>query len=665
MVDELTSLHLIGPKTKILLSKLGITTPANLLYHLPRKYLDFIHLTKISKVQPSTHVSVQGHLVSFKNIYTRAHKNIQKAVISDGSGQMDIIWFNQPYLEKNYRLNQTYCFAGQTHLFQDKITLVAPFSTQNSGKIIPIYPETKGLTSTTFRKIFTTNLPQLLTNLHDPLPLQTQKQFHLLSKTLALSQVHQPESFSLLKSAQFRIGLDETLSLLAKSRLLSQQGAALTVPTPFLLTPTISSRLDKFIAGLPFTLTASQQTVWKEIVDDLLSPTPTNRLLQGDVGSGKTIIAILCCLLAYYNRQTSLLMAPTEILAQQHYTTIKQLLPRLSLTLISSTTPTTSIPQTGIIIATHAAIHRRRYLPPNIGLLIIDEQHKFGVAQRNFLSDLPHPPHCLTMTATPIPRTVSLSLLGHLQISSLRQLPLNRLPISTFFVPQHKVPACYSWLRQHLLTTQQQGFVVCPFIDDSDTQGEVKSAKGEYENLQKNIFPDLKIGLIHGQMKSEDRQKVLHQFQEKQLHILVTTPIIEVGVDFPNATSIIIHSAERFGLAQLHQLRGRVGRSGLQSYCYLMSESVDRQAISRLEYISHHHDGQKIAEYDLCTRGPGEIFSTTQHGFVSADSNQPTPLELIKTAQSVLDHLISTQPQFPLSSLITSSTHLWNYTISN
>ncbi len=643
---SLSGIPHLGPKTIEKLNRLGIFSSQDLLYHFPHRYIDFSHCSKISDSVVNSNVTVTGTVIYFKNIFTRNHKNIQKAVIEDSSGQLDLIWFNQPYLSKNLVIGQKFSFAGTVSLYLNKKTIISPvYGQYNTGKIIAVYPETSGLNSTWFRKTISANLSALLPN-KDPLPSFILKKYKLVDLSSALTQIHQPDNQSLLQKAKYRLGLDEILSLQSQSYLLRQSWESQTPAFTF----KDFSKIDSFIKKLPFKLTASQINAWQEIKQDLLSSTPANRLLQGDVGSGKTIIALLSCLLAHLNRSTSLLIAPTEILAQQHFQTFSQLLKKLPIVLITGKTKHKNIPKGSIVIATHAAIYRQSSFKNHIGLLIIDEQHKFGVAQRSFLSKSLHPPHCLTMTATPIPRTISLTVLGNLNLSQLKELPSGRLPIKTFLVPQSKYSDCYRWLEEKINQSGQQAFIVCPFIEPSETLNSVKSAKQLFSHLQSSVFPKLTLGLVHGKTSTSDRQKIFQQYSQNKINILVTTPIIEVGIDFPNATTIIIQSADRFGLAQLHQLRGRVGRGADQSYCYLFTESDSEKAQKRLQMLTRTVDGQKIAEYDLQTRGPGEAFSVIQHGFPSLKIASYSDFELISLGQQIIKTLLD--HQFALKKLV-------------
>jgi len=655
-MESLTQIPGVGDKTLEKLHRLGIFTPTDLLYHYPYRYIDFSHSTNISAAQENENITITGQLLSFQNIFTRSHKNLQKAVVADKTGQINLLWFSQPYLSKNFTVGDIYSFAGTVSVFQNKKTIIAPVSGKyNTGKIIAIYPETSGLTSNWFRKTIQTFLPQLQINVKDILPDQIIKQHHLLSLTESFKQIHCPQNSNILNQAKHRLSLQEILAIQAKSWLLKKEWISKTPKIILHSDLKTDQKINKLIDSLPFKLTDDQIKVWQEVKADITNPQKvTNRLIQGDVGSGKTIVALLACYLAHLNKSLSLFLAPTEILAQQHFATFQKFFKKIKVPVYlltsSNKTDLTKIPKNAIVIATHAAIFQKAAIEDNIALLIIDEQHKFGVKQRSFLGDLEHLPHCITMTATPIPRTISLTLLGNLDISVIEKLPQNRLPVKTFLVPPKKIPQCYSWIQEEILKTKCQAFIVCPFIDVSETMQSVKSAKVEFEKLQK-IFPKLKLSLLHGKIKSKDREKIISDFQKNKTNILVTTPIIEVGVDIPNAAIMIIQSAERFGLSQLHQLRGRIGRGQLQSFCYFFTDSDNDKAHDRLKFMENHHNGLKIAEYDLKIRGPGETFSTIQHGFPSLRLANFSDTELISTSQKILADLIINKT-FNISSLI-------------
>ncbi len=657
-MDNLNQIPGIGTKTLTKLNKLNIFTPKDLLYHFPYRYIDFSHITDINKVNENEAVTITGQLLNFQNIFTQSHKNLQKAVVVDKTGQINLLWFNQPYLSKNFKVGDTYSFAGTVSIFQNKKTIINPVSGQyHTGKIIAIYPETNGLTSNWFRKTIQNFLPQLISNINDNLPSNIIKKYQLLDLPTSLTQIHSPSNSKFLDQARYRLALEEILFLQTNSYL-SKKLWLTKKPQVILKTnQSIDQKINKLINILSFTLTISQKKVWQEIKTDIISPNKvTNRLLQGDVGSGKTIVALLACYLTHLNQSLSLVIAPTEILAQQHFATFQKILKPFKVPIFLLTSHhkikqnKISLLQNAIIIATHAAIYQKNNFKDKVALLIIDEQHKFGVKQRSFLGDSLSLPHCLTMTATPIPRTISLTLLGNLDISIIDTLPVNRILIKTFLVPSQKIPKCYQWIDNQINKTNCQAFIVCPFIDISESMQSVKSATDEFKKLSM-IFPKQKLALLHGKVKPKDQEKIISDFQKNKINILVTTPIIEVGVDIPNASIMIIQSADRFGLSQLHQLRGRIGRGLLQSYCYLFTNSINDKAQNRLKFMEKNSNGLKIAEYDLKTRGPGEAFSVIQHGFPLLKLASFSDTKLISTSQQILSDLVKDK-NFNLLSLV-------------
>lgn len=658
-MDSLTQIPGIGSKTLTKLNKLNIFTPKDLLYHFPYRYVDFSHITFINNTNENKAVTITGKLLSFQNIFTKSHKNLQKAVVSDKTGQINLLWFNQPYLSKNFKVGEIYSFAGTVSLFQNKKTIISPVSGQfSTGKIIAIYPETSGLTSNWFRKTIQNILPQLINNTTDNLPFEIIKNYQLLDLSTSLTQIHLPSNSKMLQLARYRLSIDEILSLQANSYLSKKLWLTKKPQVHIKTNHSMDQKINKLIDTLPFQLTISQKKVWQEIKTDIINPNKvTNRLLQGDVGSGKTIVALLACYLTYLNQSLSLMIVPTEILAQQHFQTFKNILKhaKIPLFLLTGTSKIDfkKVPKDAIIIATHAAIYQKDKINHQVGLLIIDEQHKFGVKQRSFLGNSISLPHCLTMTATPIPRTISLTMLGNLDISIIESLPQNRLSIKTFLVPPQKIAQCYHWIEDQIIKTKCQAFIVCPFIDISETMQSVKSATDEFKKLS-TIFPKLKLSLLHGKIKPKDKDKIISDFQKNKINILVTTPIIEVGVDITNASIMIIQSADRFGLSQLHQLRGRVGRGILQSYCYLFTESQNDKTHNRLKFMEKNSNGLKIAEYDLKTRGPGEAFSIVQHGFPSLKLASFSDIDLISLSQKILTDLIKNK-KFDLTPLVSKN----------
>lgn len=643
----------IGPKTASKLDQLKIYTDRDILFHFPYRYLDFSKITPISKVVLNENCTISGLIVHLENVFTHSGKSLQKIILKDQSALIELVWFNQSFLIKNFKIGEKWSFAGTPTEYRGKTTIFSPeYGQYNTGKIIPVYPETKGLTSRWFRKNINLNINKLISETSDPLPPKLLSLNHLLPLNQALKNIHLPQNHLILEKSRFRLAFDEIISILAISKLQKKTWELFKPSFVLKSNKTIDSKIKNLVSSLPFTLTDSQINAWVEIKSDLLSTSKvTNRLLCGDVGSGKTVVALLSSYLTSLNQHQTLLLAPTEILAKQHLATFKKYLPKNSIFLLTALQKLPKIiPKNSIIIATHAAIFQKEKFIKNTALLIIDEQHKFGVKQRSFLNSST-PPHTITMTATPIPRTISMTFFGNLDLSTLKNPPQNRQRIKTFLVPQLKIPNCYQWLQADMEKRHSQAFIVCPFIEESETAITIKSAKKEFEHL-KTIFPKLKLALIHGKTEIKARGKILADFALNKINILVTTPIIEVGIDFQNATTMIIQSADHFGLSQLHQLRGRVGRGVLQSYCYFFTESVNENSIKRLDFLTKNSDGFKIAEFDLKTRGPGEIFSILQHGFPSLKIANLSDIKLIEFSKKFLNTLEQDYPNFDLKTLV-------------
>jgi len=655
-MDSLEKLKGIGPKTIPKLAKLKINTPLDLIYHFPRDYLDFTHTTTIKQAPIEENISLTLKISDFKNIFTSTKKNLQIATAFDSTGQIQLVWLNQPFLTKIIKTGKQISVAGQITFYKNKKTIFFPkIGDTKLKKIFPIYPQTKGLSSNQLNNLITKNLATIIPQIKDPLPISIQQKYNLISTSTSLQKIHQPQNITDINLSQHRLAIDELLSIHLNSLILKHKWRSLTTTHLLKTNKTIDSKIKKLITSLPYKLTSDQRKVWCQVKSDLTSDNITNRLIQGDVGSGKTIIALLACYLAYLNSKLSILIAPTQILAHQHFQNFKILLPKVPIKLITSSTKPIKILKTNqIIIATHAVFYRQQNLKHKVSLVVIDEQHKFGVDQRSTLLSSPNPPHSLTMTATPIPRSIKLTLLGNLDVSSIKTMPKTRLKPTTFLVPPLKQTSCYQWLYKQLKLNHSQAFVVCPFIDDSDKNDQVVSAQTEYIHL-KTLFPDLSIGLLHGQTK--DKDKIINDFIQQKITILVSTPIIEVGIDIPNANYMIINSADRFGLSQLHQLRGRIGRGNKPSFCCLFTSSQNPKTLKRLEFIKNNYDCFKIAKFDLANRGPGTIFSTLQHGFPQlrlanlSDNNQNKLVrliskDLISNYPKVVDKIIKTSPTF-------------------
>jgi ATP-dependent DNA helicase RecG len=630
LTSPVTAIPGVGDTIKNKLSRLGITSVFDLLYHLPFRYEDRTPVTPVTNLKIGETATVIGQVVFLKNEYTKTGKIIQVGQIRDDSGSVMVLWFNQPFLTRTLKKGELIGIYGKVDFYKSYPAVIAPEyeiirgEALHLARLVPVYPETAGISSKWLRVKIHTLLAGI--SVSDILP----GNFGFMPWKQALDYVHFPPAMSLVPGAKSRLAFDELFLLQLTALKRRQLWDSTRLSHPF---DVDQEKVLQFINTLPFTLTLSQNQSIREILADLSRPRPMNRLLEGDVGSGKTVVAAVAAYVSYLNGFRTLLMAPTQILAAQHFETLSLLFKPLGIkiNLITGSRKISSknLAATDIFVGTHALITARHDFD-RVGLVVIDEQHRFGVTQRSLAGQLGHSPHTLTMTATPIPRTVALSMYGDLDLSVLTEKPTGRLPVKTWVVPENKRRAAYNWISGQLVSTSSQAFLVCPFIQDSETLTSVKAATAEYERLTK-VFPELRLGLIHGKMKSPQKEETINRFRSGDINILVATPVVEVGLDIPNATIMVIEGAERFGLAQLHQLRGRVGRGASQSYCLLFtSEGV---ISPRLKAMEKYSSGLQLAETDLRLRGPGEIFGTAQHGFPRFKVAGFDDLALIETAK--------------------------------
>jgi ATP-dependent DNA helicase RecG len=646
--------------------KIGIKTFFDLLNYFPFRYENYSLISFIEKAQPGEKITLKGKIIDKKEERTKKGLRLQKFLLYDGTGKIEIIFYNQPYLLKVIPFEKEVSFAGEVNEFGKKI-IMTPFEWEvetniHTGRLVPIYPEKKGLSSRVIREKIFWLLSQISENeILEIFPKEIISYNNLLSEYLAYKNIHFPKNRELAEKSKKRLAFDELFVIQLSAFLVKKEWEKEKVGHQFLVSNKNLTRFLDFIKNLPFQLTEAQKRVIKEILNDLEKEKPMNRFLQGDVGSGKTVVAACLCYLAYLNGFQSLFMAPTEILAKQHFQTLSSLFKNYPVK-IGLQTRTEKINKKrkdnevifdfDIIVGTHALLNEKLKFS-RVGLVIIDEQHRFGVRQRALLKEKGLNPHLLTMTATPIPRTVALVLYGELDISYLDEMPKGRLPVKTYLVPQEKREKAYQWIKEKIKNENASVFIVCPLIDESEveTMKSVKAAKKEFENLKK-IFSEFKLGLLHGKLKNEEKNKVLLDFRNDKIKILVTTPVVEVGIDIPQATIMVIEAAERFGLAQLHQLRGRVGRSNKQSYCFLFTTSNTPEVIERLTFFSKTNLGIKLAEYDLQTRGPGEIYGEKQHGFINLKVASFTDYELISKTKNAVNYFVAHYQlsQFPLLS---------------
>jgi len=683
------------PKTSPLTIKrfksLGINTFWDLLNYFPFRYEDYSLLSPINQIQEGETVTVKGIIVSLKNEFTRRGFRLQKIEIDDGSGKAELVWFNQMYLIKLFREGLTLSAGGKVErngrnlsIKPEEFEIVGAAPTIHTGRLVPVYPEKRGLSSKTIREKIFYAINQL--DMQKLLPDEIMSYNNLIDETTAYKNIHFPENTKLARQSRQRLAFDELFTIQLSNAMIKQEWKKETVGNRFIVgvgysdpqlmdgktrlaeALTKRARLDsakrapplqQFINNLPFKLTAAQKRVIDEIISDLRKTRPMNRFLQGEVGSGKTVVAAVAAYLAHLNGYQTLLMAPTEILAEQHYKTFQKL---FSGTGIARNTPATTLitashkpvrdelTKSNIVIGTQALLNAKLDFG-KIGLVVIDEQHRFGVAQRAILKQKGTNPHLLTMTATPIPRTVALTLYGELDLSVIDEMPKGREQVKTYLVERNKRNDAYRWIEKNIVNENVQAFIVCPLIEESEveTMKTIRAVKKEYEYLKNQIFPRQKVGLLHGKLKAKEKNQVMLNFKDGKIDILVSTSVVEVGIDIPNATIILVESAERYGMAQLHQLRGRVGRGKKQSYCLLFSEAEDKNSLDRLRFFAHNSIGSELAEYDLKRRGPGQIYGTKQHGYADLKIASFSDYGLIRKTKSAASYFMNRYQlnQFP------------------
>ncbi len=625
-------------------AQLGLKTIADLIDYYPRRYDDYSEVATIAKLKPGA-VTILAEIKQAAGRYVRRGMHITEAVASDETGSVRLIWFNQPYRAAALKQGQQYYISGQFELSHQRLQIMSPsveLASEfpiNTARIIPIYKETKGLNSRQIRAALK-QVVATIDSLEETLPHWIIDEHNLMSRAEALLTMHFPESAEKLDEAKRRLGFEEVFQLSLAALMNKAEVAGEQAPA----VPFDEQVAKDFVKHLPFTLTNAQRKVVWQIYLDLQRTQPMNRLVEGDVGAGKTVVAAMAAAMVLNDGKQVALMAPTEILARQHAETIQKLLKPLGYgdtvgLLVGSLSSAQkkrahqaiSVGNIRFIVGTHALIQDKVDLH-ELELIIIDEQHRFGVEQRKALmAKAGHMPHVLNLTATPIPRSLALTLYGELDISVLDEKPAGRKEIETHITSPNSRKQLYSQIDTQLENGRQL-FVVCPLVNES-TVTEASSAEQTYNSLRKTAFKHRRVGLLHGQMKSDDKQAVMQQFVNHELDILVATTVIEVGVDVPNASMMLIENADRFGLAQLHQLRGRIGRGEHQSYCYLMM-SDSSAPTRRLRAMERLNDGFKLAELDLELRGPGAIYGTMQHGALDLRIAKLTDTKLIADART-------------------------------
>lgn len=652
MENEITYLKGVGPKRAECYNKLGINTVFDLLNHFPRSYLDFSHpltIEEASKNNEEAH-AIKGTVVK-KLPEARIKKglSIYKAIFTDNQTDLTIVIYNSEFSFRQLEVGKEYILYGKItgNLIRHEITnpLVLPIDFPD--KIQPVYSLTEGLSQNLLRQAIHNALLAFNNEIYEPMPKKIMQKYGLCSLNYAMENIHFPKDFHSCEIAKKRLVFDELLILqlgmyILKNRTENSTGCQMQLQS-----------LSEFYNALPFELTDCQKNAIRDCAADMCKNYPMNRLVQGDVGSGKTAVAAGAAFFAYQNGFQTAIMAPTEILATQHYQTLSEFLEPLGVKvalLTGSLTPKQkqilkeqiANGEYNVVAGTHALVQQTTEFK-NLGLVITDEQHRFGVEQRQALATKGKNPHKLVMSATPIPRTLAMMIYGDLDLSILNELPKGRQPVETYAVTGKLRKRAFGFVKDRL-NEGRQGYIVCPMIDENEM--DLQDVKSYAKKLSEEDFKDYKVGLLHGKLTAVEKDKIMTDFKSHKIDLLVSTTVIEVGVDVPNAVIIVIENADRFGLSQLHQLRGRVGRGKFHSYCILITDNVNEESRKRLKILSKISDGFKISEEDLKLRGPGDFFGNRQHGLPPLKiANMSSDYEVLKLVQKVADEIVSNDPK--------------------
>ncbi len=671
-------LNKVGKTIARRLKNLGVYRAGDLLYYFPFRYEDYSRIFQIKDLSPDEMVTVRVkiELIASKRSFRRK-LNITEALVSDCTGSLKVVWFNQPYIAKTLKSGDEVFLSGKTkadvigvHLANPSYEKTTRTETTHTARLVPIYPLTAGLTQKQLR-FLTSQVVVLSKEIEEWLPEEIMEKFDLAPLDHALHDIHFPADENNLKQCTERLKFDELFLLQLKAELARENLIKEHAPILFFQ----EEKIKKFVASLPFVLTKTQKVAAWEILQDLAKNIPMNRLLSGDVGSGKTVVAAISLYNTVLNGYQGAIIAPTEILATQHYLSLKKMLgDQIKIALRTNTNwqidgheykndskarqkkeflEKLKKGDIDIVVGTHALLTDQVGFK-NLGLVVVDEQHRFGVEQRKTLKEKGQGTHFLSMTATPIPRSLALMVYGDLDISIINELPPGRKPIKTRLVDGINRQLAYNFIQEQI-KGGRQAFVICPLIELAEADGESslisadekKTVMGEYKKLSEKIFPDLKIGYLHGKMKGNEKDQIMENFKNKKIDILISTSVIEVGVDVPNASVMMIEGADRFGLAQLHQFRGRVGRSDYQSYCFLFTDSRSKKAEERLKFFEKNLDGFKLAEKDLEIRGPGEVYGTTQSGLMNLRLAKLTDKDIIKKSREAAKFVVNKLSTFP------------------
>jgi len=642
----------IGPKRVKSFEARGVKTIEDLLYYFPRRYEDRTNFASVSVLKEGQVYTIKAQVLAGgqRKSWRRRSFSITEAAVEDSTGKISCVWFNQPYLKEYLKVGASLILYGKVEQYNGRLQMNNPeFEVMDSqdedslniGRIVPVYILPKGFSQRSMRSLIKNTLDGYLPKINDPLTYDLRTRNSLLNLAQSLLNIHFPQDLDLQKQAHRRLSFEEffIFQLPLVLRKLSRKDKSG-------IQHCVEGKLvDSFISGLSFKLTGAQEKVLAEIKKDMAAPVVMRRLLQGDVGSGKTVVATLACLVAIQSGYQSAFMAPTEILARQHYEKISAQLAGFTFAgrklrvglLVGQDKEKENIyrdlkeGKIDLIIGTHALLQEELSFK-NLSFIVIDEQHKFGVGQRALLPKKGNNPDVLIMTATPIPRTLAITLYGDLDISVINELPAGRIPIKTLLFNQENCKKAYAIAKEEL-NYRRQAYIIYPVIEESYAL-DIAGAKKMFTELKAGEFKDFRLGLIHGQLKTKTQEEAMLKFKNRELDLLVSTSILEVGIDIPNATCMIIAFAERFGLSQLHQLRGRIGRGNLQSFCILISDGQTQEAKARLAAMVASTDGFRISEEDLKIRGPGEFFGNRQHGLAELKIANPlTQMQLLKAAR--------------------------------
>ncbi|MFQ5577171.1 MAG: ATP-dependent DNA helicase RecG, partial [Anaerolineae bacterium] len=589
---------------------------------------------------------------------TKTNRPIITTILSDGTGTIEATWFNQPWLEKRLAPGKQIVLSGRVNQYLGRLVFQSPDwefldkTLIHTGRLVPVYPLTGGLTARWMRNLQKKTVDYWTQRLPDHLPARVKEKLNLLPLDEATRQIHFPDSWETLEAARRRLAFDELL-LIQLGVLRQRQVWKARQSLPVTIDRQI---IDAFTGALPFELTGAQRKTLDEILADMAQPSPMSRLLQGDVGSGKTVVALAAMLVAIANNGQAAILAPPEILAEQHFHSIRTLLEttgqrhKINLQLLTGSTKTADRQpilsglaggDVQLLVGTHAIIQQDVTMQ-NLRLAVVDEQHRFGVEQRGLLRQKGVNPHMLVMSATPIPRTLALTLYGDLDLSIIDEMPAGREPVKTRWLSPVERERAYSFVRSQV-QKGRQAFIICPLVEESD-KIEAKSAVEEHRRLQQNIFPDLQLGLLHGRLAGKEKEAIMADFRDGKTQIMVSTSVVEVGIDIPNASVILIEGANRFGLAQLHQFRGRVGRGSHSSYCLLLSDNTTPEAQARLEVMEKTANGFELAEEDLKLRGPGDFFGTRQSGLPNLKLVKLSDTKLLELARGEAQAIFNQDP---------------------